>query len=436
MDRQMASPISSEPEMEVPSVVDERKERRDEELSDGTQEFLSITCNELREAEQPPCETKVPFDDSGFHGLGAGEDSKLGDFDFGSQFTWSDDDDSEAEGFGLNFYDSILAIRKEASMINAVMAVDQLDTLKGEMRSMRRELSDRTAEIEELHALIQFKDNRIGTLELERDLYKADTNKLANDLESCLLKLRIIGQAPNTLYDHTNQDLIIDEPSKKVNDPTPFSSAGEAPLAPLNNCITSQPDRSKGRLDPPSLVDSSHTAASRTTVTASTISRSVISPEPIPLFEKPRVTTGSKRVNRVESRPRQANDRPFALCRNVSQKEIAVPVPKETETHGILQEQVQEMSQRLKVSVETSEELRRRLAKLNRYYESLVRHLQDTLIEIKTDRAQIEFDLTRQISTIDREYKSALAEMESTMQEQDEELRIHRVQTRVITSDG
>ena len=43
------------------------------------------------------------------------------------------------------------------------------------------------------------KDHQIGTLELERDLYKADTTKLANDLETCLLKLRNVGGTSSIL---------------------------------------------------------------------------------------------------------------------------------------------------------------------------------------------------------------------------------------------
>lgn len=403
----MAQPASSEPEMEVPSVAEERNERRDEELIDEKQGCISPTHIEIHETEQQKCEIEAPHEGDGFNGLTTTEGITFGDFDFGSQLTWSDEENSEGEGFGLSFYDSILAIRKEASMINAVMAIDQLDTLKDEIRSMRRELGDRSAEIDELHSLIQLKDDRIGTLELERDLYKADTSKLANDLESCLLKLRLISTAPDTVCDLLNQSLIFtDEPSKD-REPNQFSN-GVPSLATQTM-----------RLDPPSCINSSQTTTSRTTATASTISVSVISPESIPVFEKPRISAGSKRANRVESRPRRTNGRAFTLCRSASQKQVMVSesLPTEPEPRGILQEQIQEMSQRLKGSVETSEELRRRLAKISRYYESLVRHLHDSLIEVTTDRAHMKFDFTRQISTMDREHKSTLAEIESKMRE-------------------
>jgi uncharacterized coiled-coil DUF342 family protein len=436
MDRLVALPISSEPEKEVPSVNEEYKERSDKELLDGTQGVVATPRIELHEVEQPR-ELKMSFDEAGDDSPIAVEDSKLDFDDLGSQFTWSDDDHSELEGFGLNIYDSIRAIRKEASKIDAVMAIDQLDLLREEIRSMRRELNDHNAEVEELQALAQLKDDRIGTLELERDLYKADTNKLSFDLENCLLKLRRLGTESDPVDDHQIQDLLSGEPGKAPNDPTSSRGVGEAKLSVQNEGIASRQYRTDKRLDPPSCADLPRTTTSHTTVTASTTSRSITSHALIPVFEKPRISTGSMRANMVASRARRPKARTFAFCLSSSQKQgkVSETSPREMEPPGVLQEQIQEMSQRLKSALATSEELRRRLAMLNRYYESLVRQLQDSLVELKTDRAQMEFDLTRKISTMDRENRSTLAEIESKTREQEVELQILRGQ-RVITFDS
>jgi hypothetical protein len=91
-------------------------------------------------------------------------------------------------------YESIRAISKEASKkIDAVLAVDHVDQLQEELRKLRSEMKRRHDEYSDLKGVVHMKDHQIGTLELERDLYKADTAKLANDLETCLLKLRRLG---------------------------------------------------------------------------------------------------------------------------------------------------------------------------------------------------------------------------------------------------
>jgi hypothetical protein len=120
-------------------------------------------------------------------------DSKV---DLGYHFTWSDEDEPsflDQQGFGLNVYESIRAISKEASKkIDAVLAVDHVDQLQEELRKLRSEVKRRNDEYSDLKGIVHMKDHQIGTLELERDLYKADTTKLANDLETCLLKLRCV----------------------------------------------------------------------------------------------------------------------------------------------------------------------------------------------------------------------------------------------------
>ena len=74
---------------------------------------------------------------------------------------------------------------------------------------------------------------------------------------------------------------------------------------------------------------------------------------------------------------------------------------------------MEQMGHRMHAAIATSEELRRRLAVLNRYYEGTIRQLHTQLVEAKTDRDQVEFDLTRQISIMDRERREALEKVAS-----------------------
>ena len=75
--------------------------------------------------------------------------------------------------------------------------------------------------------------------------------------------------------------------------------------------------------------------------------------------------------------------------------------------------QMEQMSHRMHSAIATSEELRRRLAMLNRYYQDVIRKFQQQLDEAKADREQVEFDLSRQISILDRERREALGKLES-----------------------
>ena len=80
-------------------------------------------------------------------------------------------------------------------------------------------------------------------------------------------------------------------------------------------------------------------------------------------------------------------------------------------------------------AIATSEELRRRLATLNRYYESSIRTLQEEVVDAKASRDQVEFDLSRQIATIDRERRHALEKMEAATKKSKDRKTSKKVET-------
>ncbi|KAL7559489.1 hypothetical protein ACA910_010305 [Epithemia clementina (nom. ined.)] len=124
-------------------------------------ELTAITAAET--TEESKCDSESH---SGWHAA----------FQLGSSYIWSDSDDTSlpAASPGSDLHDSIEAIREEASRVDTAIALDKLDTLKNELNSLRKELSSRDSEIRGLKQSIQVKDTRLSTLQLERDLYKAD----------------------------------------------------------------------------------------------------------------------------------------------------------------------------------------------------------------------------------------------------------------------
>jgi len=403
-------PRSVEPENEIHSVEEEQKQKSNEEKQ--------------QESDEEP---QDDVQHSAFN------------FELGSQFTWSEDDHSEMDGFSISaIHDSVVAIRKEASTFDAVLAVDQLDTLKAEVAMLKRELSARTEEIDELRELASLKDARIGTLELEIDLYRAESCNQKDGLQECISTMTTfdsesepgsqqtkenqssvvrskkgqcsVEELPNVLTDETNStctEISKDDSSSKVS-----SDVAVVPQA-----------RAPRPLDPPSCASSVQSSSSSSIATTATRSaplgrRSVL----FPIQEKPKFSTEhSRKLTSANNPQRRSRGRSFPFCRSSCQKEHqrkhvivnnAVVEEEEDPVNEIALE-MEQMGHRMHAAIATSEELRRRLAVLNRYYEGTIRQLHTQLVEAKTDRDQVEFDLSRQISIMDRERREALEKVAS-----------------------
>jgi len=85
-----------------------------------------------------------------------------------------------------------------------------------------------------------------------------------------------------------------------------------------------------------------------------------------------------------------------------------------------LQAQVEELAQRLRSSVEGSEDLRKRLAMISRYYETTVHSLHENIQSLKKEQASMQADLTKQINSIDRERLVVIKQNEHYFQKEQE----------------
>lgn len=136
-------------------------------------------------------------------------------FESGAANVWSDSDEASLRAPpGSDLHDSIEKIREEASRVETAIALDQLDTLKNELESLRKDLTSRDSEIKGLKQTIQVKDKRLSTLQLERDLFKADagcdesstsraTERISRiPLHPCTPSTEFSTADRATLYDH------------------------------------------------------------------------------------------------------------------------------------------------------------------------------------------------------------------------------------------
>lgn len=345
-------------------------------------------------------------------------------FDLASDFTWSEDG-SEKGGFCLSdIHDSVAAIREEASHFDAILAIDQLDTLKGEIATLQRELNARTEELDEMRELVSLKDARICTLELECDLYKADCCNQKDELKECISTM-------TTFDSNSEQDPTTTEEEEKKSSPgedVPDLPADQTP----STCTETSSDSSKEnttecvqfvppqvttrQIDPPSCGCSVLSSSSETTCATESRSPAGLYPRSLlfPVQEQPSFATPSRKLKASANPQRRSRGRsfPFCLAKQRKQHEIHIKVEEELEPNELYL-QMEHMSHRMHSAIATSEELRRRLAMLNRYYESSICKLQEEVVDAKASRDQVEFDLSRQIANIDRERRQALEKVES-----------------------
>jgi len=353
-------------------------------------------------------------------------------FDLGSDFTWSEDG-SEKGGFCLSdIHDSVAAIREEASHFDAILAIDQLETLKAEITTLQREVNARTEELDEMRELNSLKDARICTLELECDLYKADCCNQRDELKECISTM--------TTFDSVSEQ----DPPPTVTEGKKFSPGEDVPDLPADQtpstCTETSSDSSKEnttefvqfvppqvttrQLDPPSCGSSVLSSSSEKTYAAGEArSPAGLYPRSLlfPVQEQASYATPSRKLKASANPQRRSRGRsfPFCLAKQRKQHEIHIKVEEELEPNELYL-QMEHMSHRMHSAIATSEELRRRLAMLNRYYESSIRKLQEEVVDAKASRDQMEFDLSRQIATIDRERRQAVEKVEAATKKRKE----------------
>lgn len=457
---------STDPELEVHSVDFEETHPRTQWIerprsnTQSTIEEKPKIVDFISASIQPSENNQRSFHEYGYDNArseGIKEENKSNTIDLGYHFTFSDDDESifhDKEGIGFSIYDSIRAIRDEAKKIDAVLAVDQVDRMQEEMKYLRSELQRQSVKTEELSAQVQMKDGQIGTLELERDLYKADTNKLANDLECCLMKLRRVGGTSSPIEIGYGRSGIV--PTMNQNDIASPPQIITADCTSDTSDPVSQLDQSTSPLLPPSCTES----PAGTSITTATTEKHSPNQERKTLSMPRKVkdhhdkTSGHQHQSEKQQFiPRQRRGNPqsaipnrgidvetttstqtrrnmimlFSLCLpqpqnkkvNNSQNRSLSPAPKTATldsrkmnkesskaqkpnpqdiTHlpsGLLQEQVQVMSQRLQTSIKTSEDLRRRIATIHLYYEKEVHQLDERIMAACVERSKMEFEKSR-----------------------------------------
>lgn len=328
------------------------------------------------------------------------------------------DDDLSLEGLE-GIQEAIAAIRKEALRVDAVLAMDQLDSVKQELEAVKRDLSRKSVEMEEQRILLRLKDDRLATLELERDLYKADTAKLKHDLKTCLEQIQAETEMSTLSGSESTPEKSMED-EKSAYSPSSKDQVFLVPRRSPSSRAVTHTRIEKGRLKP-GMTQQSDGFLEQST-------NSILSSSESGFFGRQRDLASMATQGRTKqaSHHREKNISRPLIRRLIGSKQRKQEMAREVELTGMarvsLELQIDELQQRLKSSMETAEELRRRLAMVSRYYENVVRQLHSRLVETKTNLRKIEGDLVAQIASVDSAKKRAVSILEARLREKEAEI--------------
>jgi hypothetical protein len=470
------SSIPDPDDFSASSILDQPEARKDnksfeETVEEATKSLDDAIFKTLQEIS-PTCVSKLHSKRLFADDAKKTHDLYGSDSDIDSLFPDFDVTDSEIQ-------DAINEIRKEASQMDAIMALDQLKTIQSELEVATKTLQERSTEAEDLRIQVEEMEERVACLELERDLFKADAAKLKEDLKTCVERMFDISCV---VGDSNMSDFDRDEIKSQLRDPPMMSSTSEKSkqaeifFKPPNIMIehahpsipSSKPDSAAPTLffapkdsrevirrtpttsDPSParrvLLESSRRPQSRGSISQrdSIFRRADSFRHPGPVSAQ---SSGSSiDSTRVESQPPKRRHRSFSVER--SRQTVNETEGKENRMCGIfrrrnsrrlssfkandieiMRQQIGQLHTMMKTSLSTSEKLRKRLAMISRYYEGIIRKLQEQVVETKTERKRMEVQLANQISTIDHEKRVTMMQLEMKLRRKDEEIaRLRRME--------
>jgi hypothetical protein len=398
-------------------------------------------------------------------------------FDLFLQQPGEGDDDSfqlDFEGTDSEIQNAINEIRKEASRMDVVMALDQLHTIQNELSVVTKAMQERSVEAEDLRIQLEEKDERIACLKLERDLFQADACKLREDLQTCVDSMFNISLAAGsssvepTITNRQNGTRQVGSQAMQVGSPTvsqdvfrklvsPPSAA--RPLAPPQDVFRKHLQTSIAELE--STCAQQWPVVNFPSIDVCCPAIEMISPQTGFLPEQTRAvirrrvfasdsdipkhpgnladrTNIHETTRSIVSQPSQKPQKPRSKSFSV-EREVAEPRRKESSRIcgmllrklrpsqkdgdiAVMRQQIDSLHDMMKTSMTTSEKLRKRLAMISGYYESIIQKLQQKNAHIKTEKSRMEVDLVNQISTMDHEKRAVVIKLQRKLRELEEEL--------------
>lgn len=394
----------------------------------------------------------------------------------------NDDIDStkvDFEGTDSEIQAAINEIRREASQMDIVMALDQLKTVQTDLQLTTRALRERSIQADELRAQLEAHGEKVACLELERDLYKADAAKLRDDLKTCvdrMFDISAVAGGSSSEPDHAKVETSV--PANRnphdIHQRKPFPDDPTFSAIPPSSNIYGksakvQSRSSSGLLGPiycksqqtrtatirrsPSMSDPTKRTQFVTTpfvaeafpLLGAAPVHGIFRPRPpVPCTENPSTISSTQSNLRgpiADAKQRRHKSFSSAIGNATETNETNAEVDgKENRMCGlfrrrsfrrgshkskdiaIMRGQIDQLHTMMKDSLETSEKLRKRLAMISRYYEGIIRRFQEQMAEAKAEKARIKADLDAKISTLDHDRRVTIVQLESKLRQRDNEL--------------
>jgi hypothetical protein len=471
------SPVIEEPEREVHSDAGEVEAvQRHDEIHEREKDAISALRDAVMEQKKMISELQ------NHHAYRGGPPSSISD-SFSHLTFYSDDEDSiDFDDMDHDLKDAIAAIRKEASQMDVVIALDQLATTKSELEAVAKALQVRCSEVEDLKAQLEEKEDRLASLELERDLFEADAHRVKDDMKkgmkqatgsdlrstsaSSSVSMSIPGSCStdiSQLDDAGSEDgkpplvrrIAHETPQRKVSVflPTVEPASREILVRP-DFAPRCEPQSRTGRFSPAPSIDVAKQFMERsppnfrTRPQVPSRSRNAKDDDDIlfqnqVLAERAKNAKANRNIKKLfavdagAGTPRRARTEsdeesrtPSLFRRRFSGQRASRP---KDDQDALLRAQVEAMKERLQASTHTSEELRKRLAMISRYYENIIRSLQENVASLKAEKSRMEMDLTNQVSRIDHEKRAEIRKLETLLIQKEAELaKLQRERSRVL----
>jgi hypothetical protein len=385
---------------------------------------------------------------------------------------------SRPDGSESDIQVAINRLRKEASQIDVIMALDSLKTVEAELVVTTRTLLERSAQVEDLRSQMEKKQETMAGLELERDLYKADAAKLKEDLQNCMDRmLDISTTAGNSFLPATTTEVAPQERWMTPRDKTSrgqYCSKAQSTFPPIlhssyfdarRRCDTreeakkrlfSYPQTPLGQVirKPPSKSGTSAAISSYTgkpvvaevfSFVGPTYSREIFRRVPKSVMLPPAESINALSNMSAQIPPpapvrRHRSFSDTALCppglktdpdddavdgtrrcglfrRRSSRRSIV-----RAEEVLAMKEKIDQLHTMMEASLEAAEKLRKRLGMITRYYEDMMTKMQHQIVEVKSENSRRKTDMDSKMALLDHEKRIAILNLETRLQLRDSEI--------------
>lgn len=349
-----------EPELEIHSVVS----RIGTPSSSECDESLNRHAKKTFTVHPLDCDLSNQQTDSlitGIHSLAFVSDISSGQS--------HDLDDMSSDGVSINR--SIRIIREEAARLSAVLDADELVAVKEELLATQRKLGEKDTELHRTKLRIAQSQTIIGHLQLERDLFKADAERFENELG-------ILTERIKSLEVKTSKYLL--------------HSQGNSHQSPFAASLMEQCWRTDG--GSPTLG-----------ISSKAFMYSQISDERAdPVIDAGASLDDDDEENRSPRKYHSSRGKRWlaVMRRRRTRNPLSAAVSTTIDFSTLNDDPKVYLQNRLKLSLQTEVDLRRRLAELCWYYDDLVRRLQENLLDEKCLRVRLQAELVDKLAKCSR----------------------------------